>query len=133
MIFSNLIIGISFYDVVLNLQQIEDDLVNEVRLSRIQAKIFLLVTTRGKMNSDRIAGELAIDEAAAQENAKALVDFGGFIDITYTEFEAMHPRFTVVNMYRKRCARENIPFKKNPTVDNLGLVLERYYDHARTK
>lgn len=117
----------------MNLQQIEDDLVNEIRLSQIQAKIFLLVTTRGKMTSDRIARELAIDQAEAQENAKALVDFGGFIDITSTEFEAMHPRFTAVNMYRKRCARENIPFKKNLTVDNLGVVLERHYDHARTK
>ena len=30
---------------------------------------------------------------------------GAFIDISETEFEAMHPRFTAVNMYRKMCER----------------------------
>ncbi len=30
---------------------------------------------------------------------------GAFIDISETEFEAMHPRFTAVNMYRKVCAQ----------------------------
>ena len=50
-----------------------------------------------------------------------------------TEFEAMHPRFTTVNMYRKMCERKNIDFKKNTIVDNLGVVLEEQYDDARTK
>ena len=49
------------------------------------------------------------------------------------EFEAMHPRFTAVNMYRKMCTREEIEFKKNLTVDNIGVVLEKPYDDARTK
>jgi hypothetical protein len=31
------------------------------------------------------------------------------------------------------CERENIDFKKNTIVDNLGVVLEEQYDDARTK
>lgn len=117
----------------MDFRQIEDDLIREVHLSPIQAKIFLHVTTNGKMDSDRIAKDLAITNEEAQQNARTLVDFGGFIDISSSEFEAMHPRFTVVNMYRKMCARENLQFKKNLTVDNIGVILERYYDHGRTK
>jgi hypothetical protein len=45
----------------------------------------------------------------------------------------MHPRFTAVNMYRKMCTRENIEFKKNLIVDNIGVALETRYERARTK
>jgi len=38
-----------------------------------------------------------------------------------------------VNMYRKMCEREKVEFKRNVTVDNIGIVLERPYDDARTK
>ena len=36
-------------------------------------------------------------------------------------------------MYRKMCERERVEFKKNLTVDNIGVVLEKPYDDARTK
>ena len=42
-----------------------------------------------------------------------------------TEFEAMHPRFTAVNMYRKMCEREHIEFKRNKIVDSIGVVLDK--------
>ena len=58
---------------------------------------------------------------------------GAFIDFSETEFEAMHPRFTAVNMYRRMCERENIEFKRNKIVDNIGVILEKPYDDARTK
>ena len=45
----------------------------------------------------------------------------------------MHPRFTAVNMYRKHCEKEKIEFKRNVTVDNIGVALEIPYDDARTK
>src|SRR3989304_2259389 len=63
----------------------------------------------------------------------AWIILGAFIDISETEFEAMHPRFTSVNMYRKLCERENIEFKRNKIVDNIGAILEKSYDDARTK
>jgi predicted transcriptional regulator len=117
----------------MNLDKIEHDLINEVRLGQIEAKIFLLVTTKGKMSADRIASELGLDNNTALQAAKKLVSLGGFIDMSETEFEAMHPRFTAVNMYRKMCTRENIEFKKNLTVDNIGVALEVHYERARTK
>ena len=115
------------------LQRIEDDLVNEVKLEPVQAKVYLLVTCHGKMSHQMIADKLKIPGDTAKKASHDLVELGAFIDISETEFEAMHPRFTAVNMYRRACVRQNVPFKRNSTVDNIGVVLEKPYDDARTK
>ncbi len=113
--------------------KIENDLVSEIKLDLIQAKVYLLVTCYGKMSSTKIAEKLKITLDDAQKAAKELITLGAFIDFSETEFEAMHPRFTAVNMYRKMCERENIEFKQNKIVDNMGVILEKSYDDARTK
>ena len=113
--------------------QIEKNLISEIKLTYIQAKIFLLIVTNGKMPIKQIADRLQISSSEALDNSKILIDLGGFIDMPNDEFEAMHPRFTAVNMYRKMCERERVEFKKNLTVDNIGVVLEKPYDDARTK
>ncbi len=85
------------------------------------------------MTATIISEKLGISHGDALNTAKKLIELGAFIDITETEFEAMHPRFTAVNMYRRMCEREGIEFKQNKIVDNLGVVLEEAYDAARTK
>lgn len=116
-----------------NLNNVEEKIVSELRLSPIQTKVFILVVKNGKMSAKTIAKKLEISESIALETAQSLVDVGGFIDITVTEFESTHPRFAVVNMYKRMCQRENIPFKKNILVDNISILLEKPYDDARTK
>ena len=118
---------------MLDYSQIEKNLISEIKLTEIQAKIFLLVVTKGKMSSKQISENLEISSSDALDNSKNLMDLGAFIDMPNDEFEAMHPRFTAVNMYRKMCERERVEFKKNLTVDNIGVVLEKPYDDARTK
>jgi len=117
----------------MNYEKIKNDLISEVRLTNSQAEVFLLVTLNGKMPVSQISKSLEISADDALETSQKLIELGGFIDMSETEFEAMHPRFTAVNMYRKMCERENIDFKKNSIVDNLGVVLEDPYDDARTK
>ena len=117
----------------MNYEKIKNDLISEVRLTKNQAEVFLLVTLKGKMSANQIAKSLEISAEDALETSQKLVELGGFIDMSETEFEAMHPRFTAVNMYRRMCERENIDFKKNLIVDNIGVVLEDPYDDARTK
>ena len=116
-----------------NLDTVEEKLVSEVRLSTLQAKVFVLIIKKGKMTAEAVAKNLGISNEAALDAAKTLINLGGFIDITKTEFESTHPRFAVVNMYRRMCQRENILFKKNILVDNISIVLEKPYDDARTK
>ena len=114
-------------------EKIKNDLISEVRLTKGQAEVFLLVTLNGKMSVSQISESLAISADDALEISQKLIELGGFIDMPETEFEAMHPRFTAVNMYRKMCERENIDFKKNLIVDNIGIALEEPYDDVRTK
>ena len=117
----------------MNYEKIKNDLMLEVRLTNSQAEVFLLVTLNGKMSVSQISKSLEISADDALETSQKLIELGGFIDMPETEFEAMHPRFTAVNMYRKMCERENIDFKKNLTVDNIGIALEESYDDVRTK
>jgi len=117
----------------MNITKITQILVSEIKLSEIQSKIFLHIVINGKMKTSQIANDLNISLDDANLNSKKLVELGGFIDMPNEEFEAMHPRFTAVNMYRKMCEREQKEFKKNLDVDNIGVVLEVPYDDARTK
>ena len=116
-----------------SLVRVKNDLICEIKLTENQASVFLLITLEGKMEVSQISKSLDISVDDALETSQKLVELGGFIDMSETEFEAMHPRFTAVNMYRKMCERENINFKKNLIVDNIGIVLEESYDDARTK
>ena len=113
--------------------QIEKNLISEIKLSVLQCKIFLFVVTNGKMSAEQISQNLEISLKDASETSNELIDLGAFIDTPNDKFEAMHPRFTAVNIYRKMCEREKIEFKKNLTVDNIGVSLEKPYDDARTK
>jgi len=117
----------------MNYEKIKNDLISEVRLTKNQAEVFLLVTLNGNMSVNKIAelSDMTIDEA--KETSQELVGLGGFIDLPKTAFEAMHPRFTAVNMYRKMREREFIDFKNNSIVDNIGIALEEPYDDVRTK
>ena len=117
----------------MNYEKIKNDLISEVRLTNSQAEVFLLVTLNGKMSVSQISKSLEISADDALETSQKLIELGGFIDMPETEFEAMHPRFTAVNMYRRMCERENIDFKKNSIVDNIGIALEEPYDNVRTK
>ena len=117
----------------MNYEKIKNELISEVRLTKNQAEVFLLVTLNGKMPVSQISKSLEISADDALETSQKLIELGGFIDMPETVFEAMHPRFTAVNMYRKMCERENIDFKKNSIVDNIGIALEESYDDVRTK
>ena len=117
----------------MDIEKIEHDLISEIKLSSLQAKIFLFITTEGKQSVQQISKKFNLSESEALEIANSLVSIGSLIDLSKTEFEAMHPRFTAVNMFRRMCERKNIQFKQNKTVDKIGVILERYYDDARTK
>ena len=117
----------------MDLIKLEQNLITELKLNPINAKVYLLVTCYGKMSAAVIAEKLKITLDDAQKAAQNLMALGAFIDITKTEFEAMHPRFTAVNMYRRMCERENIEFKRNKIVDSIGVFLEKSYEDARTK
>ncbi|MEM2139927.1 helix-turn-helix domain-containing protein [Nitrososphaera sp.] len=116
-----------------NLANVEQAIVEELKISAEEARAFVAIVKNGKMDAAKIAKSLSCGEQRAQEIAKSLVGRGMAIEITKTEFESLHPRFAITNRYRRRCAEDGIPFKKNLRVDNIGIVLEKPYEDARTK
>lgn len=112
--------------------KLENDLISEIHLEPLQAKVYILVNCHGMMSLDIISEKLNITQEIASDISNQLVQLGAFITLE-DKFEAMHPRFTAVNMYRRYCEREDVPFKRNQTVDNIGIILETPYEDARTK
>jgi len=76
---------------------------------------------------------LKFSEGEASKVAKSLVEKGMIINISQSEYESLHPRFAISNRYRRLCEENNIPFKKNLLIDNIGIVLEQPFEDARTK
>ncbi|AIF82719.1 putative transcriptional regulator [Candidatus Nitrososphaera evergladensis SR1] len=117
-----------------NLSNVEQAIIEELKISPEEARAYVAIVKSGKMDAARISKATGIgDEKQAQAVAKSLVGRGMVIEITAMEFESLHPRFAVTNRYRRRCAEDNIPFKKNLRVDNIGIVLEKPFEDARTK
>jgi hypothetical protein len=117
-----------------NLSNVEEAIISELKISQDEARTFLAIIKNGKMDSARISSTLGWnDNQRAVLAAKSLIDKGMVIEITKTEFESLHPRFAITNRYRRRCDEDGIPFKKNLKVDNIGIVLEKPYEDARTK
>lgn len=116
-----------------NISNVERAIVEELKITEDEARAYVAIVKGGKMDAARIAAILSWDAQRAQSAAASLVGRGMVIEITKTEFESLHPRFAVTNRYRRRCAEDGIPFKKNLRVDNIGIVLEAPYEDARTK
>jgi len=112
----------------------EQVITSELKISEDEAKVYIAIVKTGKMDPTKISIALGwSNEQRALAVAKSLVNRGMVIEITKTEFESLHPRFAITNRYRRRCEEEGIPFKKNLKIDNIGIVLERPYENARTK
>ena len=117
-----------------NSSNMEQVIISELKMSEDEAKVYIAIVKKGKMDAAKISGALGwSDEQRALSAAKSLVNRGMVIEITKTEFESLHPRFAITNRYRRRCEEEHIPFKRNLKIDNIGIVLEKSYEYARTK
>ena len=55
------------------------------------------------------------------------------IEYSKNLFESFHPRFAIINRYKRLCLEKNMPWKKNSLIDNLAIILEQPFEAARTK
>ncbi|MGC2426340.1 MAG: hypothetical protein WA421_04845 [Nitrososphaeraceae archaeon] len=115
----------------MNIDSVEEVLESELKISKEEAKLFILIIHSGRMDTRKITQMLNWSVTEADAVAKSLISRGMIIDITNTEYESLHPRFAVTNRYRRRCEEENTPFTKNLKVDKIGFILERPYNDAR--
>jgi predicted transcriptional regulator len=116
-----------------NIKNVEQFLISELKLTKEESKTFLFIIKNGRKDVRTIAESLELSELEASNVADSLVAKGMIINISQLEYEALHPRFAISNRYRRRCQEDNIQFKKNLLIDNIGIILERPFEHARTK
>ena len=116
-----------------NTEKIINSLILELDLTENDAFIFLYIVERGKSTIRRMSTDLNIDEESVVSSLRTLRDHGMLFNMTSSEYETFHPRFSIVNGHRFKCDMLGVPFKKNIKVDLLGAMLEARYEDARTK
>ena len=102
-------------------------LTGHLRLSELDARIFLDVTAAGPSEPEQISVRLGIEPQDALGACRRLEAGGGIIEVS-GKYRAMHPRFAIVNMYRRACERAGTEFGRNNEVDALGAALEDSYE-----
>ena len=106
---------------------------NELQFSDLEIKIFLLIISKGRMELQNISLELNLDRSNCQEIIESLINKNMVIEYSSNVFETFHPRFSIINRYKRLCLEKDIPWKKNSLIDNLAIMLEQPFDAARTK
>lgn len=117
---------------MIGIHNAEDTIVSELKVSKDEAKVYMLLLSKGKMSKDKIVSELKLEQRNVEKAITGLVEKGACIEIG-SEYEALNPRFAITNMYRMMCYANNQEVKRNKIVDQLATILEKPYEDARTK
>ena len=91
----------------------------DLELCKEEAEIFLALIEEGKTSSEDFKKKLDCTPEEMVENCKRLEQKGMVIEINKNEFQVLHPRFAIVNRYRRICAEKNVQFKKNIKIDGV--------------
>ncbi|MFQ5940199.1 MAG: helix-turn-helix domain-containing protein [Nitrososphaerales archaeon] len=117
---------------MMNLSDAEDTMVRELKVSREEAKIYMLLLTRGEMSKTEIAQQTGLYVDSIEEVVSGLIHKGTCIELN-DKYEALNPRFAIINMYKMMCYSSKLEVKRNKTVDQLATLLEKPFEDARTK
>jgi predicted transcriptional regulator len=107
--------------------------ITDLQLSNLETKIFLLIISQGMLKIDQISIELNLDKSQCREIIDSLINKNMIIEYSKNLFESFHPRFAIINRYKRLCLEKNMPWKKNSLIDNLAIILEQPFEAARTK
>lgn len=107
--------------------------ITDLQLSNLETKIFLLIISQGMLKIDQISIELNLDKSQCTEIIDSLINKNMIIEYSKNLFESFHPRFAIINRYKRLCLEKNMPWKKNSLIDNLAILLEQPFEAARTK
>lgn len=107
--------------------------ITDLQLSNLETKIFLLIISQGMLKIDQISIELNLDKSQCREIIDSLINKNMIIEYSKNLFESFHPRFAIINRYKRLCLEKNMPWKKNSLIDNLAILLEQPFEAARTK
>lgn len=104
-----------------------------LELSDEESKIFLYIIIEGMKSIKEISDHYGIPINYCKKLIVSLISKNMLLEYSQDLYEVFHPRFAVINRYKRLCEKKNLEFKKNSLIDSLGLLLEHPYDIARTK
>ena len=110
------------------INQLKKNIVDNLELCEEEAEIFIALIKEEKTSTINFKKQFDTNPEKMIQNCRKLEQKGMIIEINENEFQALHPRFAIVNRYRRLCAEKNIQFKKNIKIDNIGIMLENYQD-----
>ena len=105
----------------------------ELQLSDLEIEIFLLIIKKGMMNLEQLSVNLGLNKSQCKKIIESLITKNMIIEYSTNLFETFHPRFAIINRYKRLCIEKRIAFQKNLLIDNLAIALEKPFDAGRTK
>ena len=105
----------------------------DLQLSNVETQIFLLIISQGMLKIDQISIELNLDKSHCRDIIESLINKNMIIEFSKNLFESFHPRFAIINRYKRLCLEKDMPWRKNAMIDNLAIILEQPFEAARTK
>lgn len=105
----------------------------DLQLSNVETQIFLLIISQGMLKIDQISIELNLDKSHCRDIIESLINKNMIIEFSKNLFESFHPRFAIINRYKRLCLEKDVPWRKNAMIDNLAIILEQPFEAARTK
>jgi hypothetical protein len=111
------------------LDTIKSLLSEELQMSNSEIEIFLMLIKEEKCSAERLVFLTNNSLKEIVDISKELEKKGMVIEVNTGVFRSLHPRFAVVNRYRKVCEIRNLPFKKNLKIDNLAIMVEKYQNN----
>ncbi|MDX1372119.1 MAG: hypothetical protein R3321_06595 [Nitrososphaeraceae archaeon] len=114
-------------------EKLLQSLKENLELTDQEIAIFLLIIFEGKKTLKEISSNLSYPLDNTKTIILSLITKGILLEYSDNLYESFHPRFVVINRYKRLCYEKKIELKRNQIIDNLGLILERHYDNVRTK
>lgn len=114
------------------MESIKDSLISKINLSDIEAQIFLYLIKNDKTSLEKISIDLSLSPNEAGQLLNGLIEKGMILELSGM-YQTFHPKFSIINAYRRNCLKMGIEFKKNVHVDSLASSIERMHESARTK
>ena len=105
----------------------------ELQLSDLEIKVFLLIISKGMMSLEQLSSNLDLDKSQCKKIIESLIIKNMIIEYSTNLFETFHPRFAIINRYKRLCIENKNALQKNLIIDNLAIALEKLFDDARTK
>ena len=114
------------------MDNIKEALISKINLTDTEAQIFLFLIVNGESTVASISAALKLTYEESEQALHDMLENGLILEL-FGKFQTFHPKFSIINAYRRYCQKMGIEFKKNLQIDSLASALERMQESARTK